>query len=292
MINPEMDKSEDAKRRQLGRGIAALMEEDETVSGEHGNYSMVSTDHISPSRIQVRRNFAPSEIEELANSIRLQGILQPVLLRHHPDIVGQFELLAGERRWRAAKLVGLHEIPAMIRQFSDRDAMEASLVENLQRSDLTSIEEAEGYRRLIDQHGLTQENVANSVGKSRSHVANILRLLNLPDEVKERIGSGELSAGQARALLAVDDPAEMARTAVENGMTVRELEAAGTDARTNRRSGGKKVKDRDLDILEKKLIDALGLHVVIQGQKKGVVKIHYQDLQQLDHLVQKLIAQN
>ena len=170
--------------------------------------------------------------------------------------------------------------------------MEASLVENLQRSDLTSIEEAEGYRRLIDQHGLTQENVANSVGKSRSHVANILRLLNLPDEVKARIGSGELSAGQARALLAVDDPAEMARTAVENGMTVRELEAAGTDARTNRRSGGKKVKDRDLDILEKKLTDALGLHVVIQGQKKGVVKIHYQDLQQLDHLVQKLISQN
>src|SRR5437016_6725158 len=217
--------SERATRRQLGRGLAALFGEAEgATTDDPAPQRRVPIELIRPGVLQPRRRFAEAELDALAQSIREKGILQPLLVRPLAAEEADFELVAGERRGRAAERVGLHEVPVIIRRITDSEALEIALVENLQREDLSPLEEAEAYSRLMDEFGRTQASLAEAVGKSRSHVANTMRLLSLPAPVRRRLDEGELSAGHARALLAVADPAALASEVVRRGLNVRATE--------------------------------------------------------------------
>ncbi len=216
--------SERAKRQPLGRGLAALFGDADGDAAAATAHRPIPIELIRPGAFQPRRRFAEPEIEALAQSIREKGILQPLLVRPVAGEEAVFELVAGERRWRAAQRVGLHEVPAVIRALSDGEALEVALVENLQREDLSALEEAEAYNRLVGELGRTQASVAEAVGKSRSHVANTLRLLSLPEAVRRRLDEGELSAGHGRALLAAPDPAALAIEVVRRGLNVRATE--------------------------------------------------------------------
>ena len=226
----------------------------------------------------------PEQLRDLTESIRQQGLLQPLLARPHPTKPGQFQIIAGERRWRASQAAGLHEVPVLVRTLSDTEAMAASLVENLQRQDLDPIEEAEGYKRLIGEFGLTQDGLGDLVGKSRSHVANTMRLLQLPDKVREGLRAGVLSAGHARALLAHPDPAAAAKVVIARGLNVRQTEALvqrGSVAAPER-----KARDLEVVALERELSTLLGLKVQIaQEGRGGSLKVVYRDLDQLDGLL-------
>jgi ParB family chromosome partitioning protein len=229
-------------------------------------------------------------LAELTESVRVHGILQPLLARPDPHAPGRFEIIAGERRWRAAQAAGLHEVPTLLRDLTDADAMAAALVENLQRQDLNAIEEAEGYRRLLQEFGMTQEHLGEAVGKSRSHIANTLRLLNLPVAVQGEVRKGALTAGHARALLAHPDPMAAALSVIARGLNVRQTEAlaarqsGGPDAGSRTRS-----KDPETAALEADLSGRLGLKVEIAFDGKGgTVRIHYRSLDQLDGIVMLL----
>jgi ParB family chromosome partitioning protein len=292
---------EEHKRKQLGRGLSALLGDS---AGEgttpvplvaRGGARPIAVSQIRPSRFQPRRHFPTEEIDELAASIRSQGVLQPILVRRDPQTPGNFELIAGERRWRAAQAAQLHEIPALVRELSDQEALEAALVENLQRQDLTPLEEAEAYRRLMDDFGHTQEDIAAALGKSRPAIANAVRLLELPEEVKALIDSGELSAGHARVLVTAADPLALARRIVADKLTVRQAEALaqGLRAKPPRRNGARDDSGRDADTLalERRLSAELGLSVSIEhkrGAKGGSLVIRYQTLDQLDDLLARL----
>jgi ParB family chromosome partitioning protein len=282
---------EKSGRRALGRGLDALLGDTAPppVTGRSGGASNVPIADIDPGRYQPRRNFDKDEIKALADSISEQGVLQPVLLRPHPDSPGRYELIAGERRWQAAQRAGLHEIPALVRDLDDRTTLEVALVENIQRQDLSPLEEAAGYQRLIDEFGHTQEALAGVVGKSRSHVANTLRLLGLPQEVKAMVDSGELSAGHARTLITADDPLALARQIASQGLTVR---AAESLARTPGRKKSPKApaeKSTDTIALERRLADSLGLKVDIRERKKGgEITFRYKTLDQLDDLLDRI----
>ncbi|MGC2523253.1 MAG: ParB/RepB/Spo0J family partition protein, partial [Stellaceae bacterium] len=214
--------SERARRRPLGRGLAALFgeTEGEAAAFDPESQRRVPIELIRPSALQPRRRFAEAELEALAQSIREKGVLQPLLVRPVSGDDAAFELVAGERRWRAAQRVGLHEVPVIVRTLADTEALEIALVENLQREDLSALEEAEAYKRLVTEFGRTQASLAEAVGKSRSHVANTLRLLSLPAPVRDRLDEGELSAGHARALLAAADPLALADEVVRRGLNV------------------------------------------------------------------------
>ena len=217
--------SERARRRPLGRGLAALFGEAEAGTGiDPAPQRRVPIELIRPGAFQPRRRFAEAELDALAQSIREKGVLQPLLVRPVAEDDAAFELVAGERRWRAAQRVGLHEVPVIVRALADSEALEIALVENLQREDLSPLEEAEAYSRLMAEFGRTQASLAEAVGKSRSHVANTLRLLSLPTPVRQRLDEGELSAGHARALLAAADPAALAEEVVRRGLNVRATE--------------------------------------------------------------------
>src|ERR1700757_4706183 len=217
--------SERARRRQLGRGLAALFGETEIDQvAEPPAQRRVPIELIRPGAFQPRRRFAETELDALAQSIREKGILQPLLVRPLTGEEADFELVAGERRWRAAQRIGMHEVPVIVRQLGDSEALEIALVENLQREDLSALEEAEAYRRLMEEFGRTQASLAEAVGKSRSHVANTLRLLSLPAPVRHRLDQGQLSAGPARALLAAADPEALAAEVVRRGLNVRATE--------------------------------------------------------------------
>jgi ParB family chromosome partitioning protein len=231
----------------------------------------------------------PESLAELADSIRRQGVLQPILVRPHPTTPGRYQIIAGERRWRASQSAGLHDIPVLLRELNDADAMAASLIENLQRQDLDAIEEAQGYRRLLEEFGLTQDQLGESVGKSRSHVANAMRLLNLPKSVQADVQRGALTAGHARALLAVPDPEAAARLVIARGLNVRQTEALAhprpprgpSDATVRQRSS-----DPETAALERQLSERLGLRVQIAFDGTGgSVRILYRDLDQLDGLI-------
>jgi ParB family chromosome partitioning protein len=228
--------AEEARRRNLGRGLDALLGESRSGSaGDAGAASGVLTlpiEQVYPGRSQPRTIFAQTEIDELADSIRQLGILQPLIVRPHPTRTGSYEIIAGERRWRAAQQARLHEVPALVRELSDGEALEIALVENLQRENLSPVEEAEAYRRLMDEFSHTQEALAKIVGKSRSHVANMLRLLQLPANAKEMLMDGRLTAGHARALLGASNPSALAEAIVKRGLNVRQAEK---QARGNRR---------------------------------------------------------
>jgi ParB family transcriptional regulator, chromosome partitioning protein len=283
---------ERARRRPLGRGLAALF--GETAAGGTDGGAMprqVPIAAIRPSALQPRRLFAEAELEALAHSIREQGILQPVLVRPLDAAEAAFELVAGERRWRAAQRVGLHEVPAVIRALGDAEAIEVALVENLQREDLSALEEAAAYRRLIDDFGRTQAALAEAIGKSRSHVANTLRLLSLPEAVRQRLDDGSLSAGHARALLAAADPAALAGEVIRRGLNVRATERLVQRRTAPRPRPAQSVRNADIAALEHELGAQLGLRVTLRQQSRGgALTLYYRSLDQLDRLLQLLRA--
>lgn len=294
-MTEEIKRGETPRRANLGRGLSALFgdaEEDYAALDKvQSPGKTVPIELVRPGKYQPRRNFDPEEMESLIASIREKGILQPLLVRRDPEIAGEYELVAGERRWRAAQVAGLHEVPVVVRDLADRDALEIALIENVQRQDLTPLEEAEGYRRLMEEFRHTQEDLARSVGKSRSHVANLMRLLALPDSVKELMDRGDLTAGHARALLTAADPESLAEEVVRRGLNVRQTEdlARGDKAK---REGGKApppARDPDLANLEEEISARIGLRVAINPNgKRGSITVHYQTLDQLDEVIRRL----
>ncbi|MGN6156126.1 MAG: ParB/RepB/Spo0J family partition protein [Sphingomicrobium sp.] len=296
----------DKKSSGLGRGLAALLDEAarpgaSRASGQdeapQSGVREVEIGRIRPNPAQPRVHFDEDSIAELADSIAERGVLQPILLR--PD--GEnFQLVAGERRWRAAQRARLHTIPAIVREIDDSTSAEIALIENIQRKDLNAIEEAEGYKKLIGDYGHTQEDVAKLVHKSRSHIANLLRLLDLPAAAKQSLLQGDISMGHARAILTAPNPDSLAREIVEKGLSVRQAEALARDARpatdTSRSPSGPReptAKDADLAALERQLGDMLGLKVKVANDgTRGTVTLHYASLDQLDMLCQRLSGES
>jgi ParB family transcriptional regulator, chromosome partitioning protein len=278
----------------LGRGLAALLGDspaEPSAAAAAGAIQSISIDLLEPGPFQPRTRMAPGAMAELVESIKARGILQPLLARRHPKEADRFQIVAGERRWRAAQQAGLHDVPVLVRDLADSDAMAASLVENLQRQDLNAIEEAEGYKRLIEEFGLTQEQLGAAVGKSRSHIANSIRLLQLPDSVRAQVQDGALSAGHARALLAHASPEVAARLVIEKGLNVRQTEQLTTSRPQASSPGGSDgakshPRDPETEALERDLSEKLGLKVQIAFDGRGgSVRIQYRSLDQLDGLI-------
>jgi ParB family transcriptional regulator, chromosome partitioning protein len=279
----------------LGRGLSALLGDAPAaapgIDGGAGGQRSLPIEALEPGPFQPRGAMEPGALQELADSIREHGLLQPILVRPVPGAEDRFQIIGGERRWRAAQQVPLHEVPVVVRDLDDRQAMAAALVENLQRQDLNALEEAEGYRRLLDDFGLTQEALGQSVGKSRSHVANTMRLLGLPDRVRELLRDGALSAGHARALLTAPDPVALALQVVDRGLNVRQTEAlAAAKPRADPAEPGRpEAPDPETAALERELSNRLGLKVAIRhAGRGGQVTIRYRDLDQLDGVVRLL----
>jgi len=271
----------------LGRGLSALIgEEAVPTRGEAKATRTLPTAFLRPNRFQPRKTFAPDELHDLAESVREKGILQPILVR--PLSGDSYEIVAGERRWRAAQQAQLHDVPVVVREMSDGEALELAIVENVQRADLNAIEEAAAYHELMDRFGYTQERIAKDVGKSRSHVANTLRLLRLPESVKAMLRDGRLTAGHARTLLSVDDPEARAREIVESALNVRQAEQRSKGKPRSRR--GQVAEDVNIKDAESNISNLLGLVVKIvhKGDKGGEVRIRYQTLEQFDHLIRRL----
>jgi len=283
------------KRTNLGRGLSALLGEESVpaarieVADLEGS-KQVPVELLHPGRYQPRHSIDEERVEELAQSIRENGILQPLLVRKHPDTSNAFEIIAGERRWRAAQMAKVHEVPVVIRDLNDQQALEIGLVENLQRQDLSPLEEADGYQRLVDEFSHTQEVLAKTVGKSRSHVANMMRLLSLPQGVKKMLNGGELSAGHARALLNSPDPLNAAREIVKKGLNVRQTERLVKKAtRIKRITPVGEKKAVDTVALERDLENLLGMKVGIKFKKGGgSITVHYESLEQLDDILKRL----
>lgn len=271
----------------LGRGLAALLGDTAASNpSQSPGTTAAPIELFEPSPYQPRGKMDATALDELAESIRASGVLQPILARPHPAKPGHYQIIAGERRWRAAQQAGLHEIPVLVRPLSEAEAMAAALVENLQRQDLNALEEADGYRRLIDEFALTQEALGQAVGKSRSHVANTLRLLNLPVTVQAEVRNGALSAGHARALLAHPDPARAALAVIARGLNVRQTEALATQRAETPGERARPARDADTAALERTLTERLGLKVDIAFDGKGgTLRIRYRSLDQLDGLV-------
>lgn len=289
-----MNEPASRKRKNLGRGLSALLGErqpEPATGSDADGLKILPVGDLGPCPLQPRRRFADDQIKELAQSLREKGVLQPLVVRPTPDRPGRYEIICGERRWRAAQLARLHEVPAVVRTFSDQEALEIALVENLQREDLTPLEEAEAYQRLKDEFGHTQEALADGIGKSRSHVANMLRLLGLPDAVKAMLGDGRLSAGHARALLGAEDPAELAKTVVAKGLSVRETEALVGQRKTAGKTQKKirETKDADTIAVERDLTQELGLKVeIIRKKQGGRLSVDFSSMDQLDVLIRRL----
>jgi ParB family transcriptional regulator, chromosome partitioning protein len=298
--------SQAPKPRGLGRGLSALLGDDEvaaTVSPAldarppappNRTPFTLPTAHLRPGSSQPRTTFAG--LDELAQSLRQHGLLQPILVRPVHGDPNAYEIIAGERRWRAAQLAQLHDVPVVVRQLDELDSLQIALVENLQRADLSPIDEAAGYRRLIDQFNQTQEEIAETVGKSRSHVANMLRLLDLPADVQELVREDKLSAGHARTLLAFTDPAAMAERAIKEKLSVRDLERLAAGEKAKARPGGKVAakagqKTADTRALEKRIEEALGLKADLSLSGKGeqtVLTLEIRDYDQLDTVMERL----
>lgn len=290
------------ERRGLGRGLSALMADVqlpvvEAEATPRRKDLMVPIEKIVPNPDQPRRTFAPEALEELRASIAEKGIIQPLIVRKHPRETEIYEIVAGERRWRAAQLAKLHELPVIVRDFTDTEVLEVAIIENIQRADLNPLEEAMGYRQLMDRFGHTQEKLAEALSKSRSHIANLLRLLNLPDEVQEFLREGKLTAGHARALVTATDPVRLAKDTIAKGLSVRDVERLAKDgASTVTGSLSKAVsrapreKDADTRALEADLSATIGMSVSIdhEGAEGGRLTIRYATLDDLDRLCQAL----
>jgi len=282
-MNPSQDRP-----RGLGRGLSALIgDEAAAVKGEpvaKKDLRSLPVAFLQPGRFQPRMSFDEQPLQELAASIKEKGVLSPILVR--PVGPDRYEIVAGERRWRAAQLAKLHDVPVVVRELPDDQALELAIIENVQRADLNAIEEGAAYEELISQFGRTQEDVAREVGKSRSHVANTMRLLKLPDQVKGWIREGKLTAGHARTLLGEADPEARARELIEGAMTVRQAEQRSV----KKKPGGKPAKDPNISDLEASVSNRLGLKIQIihKGDKGGEVRIAYKSLEQLDELTRRL----
>ena len=290
------------RQRGLGRGLSALLGEQvgEPVavdgSGAPAGVRMAPVESLKPNPDQPRKSFNPADLEELAASVRDKGVLQPILVRTQPGEDGLWQIVAGERRWRAAQLARLTEVPVIVREMDDVAVFEVAIIENVQRADLNPLEEAEAYRTLMERFGRTQDTVAGVVGKSRSHVANTLRLLQLPEAVLQHVRSGKLSAGHARALITAPDPAVLAEQAVRDGLNVRQTEALARRAAEGPKPGRPRsaaVEDdgsADVAALEQDLADALGLKVsLVDRGGRGEVTVRYTSLEQLDDLCRRLM---
>ncbi|MGB3389216.1 MAG: ParB/RepB/Spo0J family partition protein [Pseudaminobacter sp.] len=287
--------NEDLSRRRLGRGLAALIGEmDKPAAPAQAPVSSdrnVPIEFVSPNPRNPRRNFGDAELTDLAQSIREHGVVQPVVVRP-TGTAGHFEIIAGERRWRAAQRAGLAEIPVIVRDVNDRTALELAIIENVQRTDLNPVEEALGYQQLIDEHSYTQADLGQVIGKSRSHVANTLRLLKLPDVIRDMLVDGELSAGHARTLVGAADPAGLAKRIVEEGLSVRQAEALAQlppESADEVKKSAPVEKDADTLALEKLLSDVTGMRVAIAHKNRGgELRIAYKSLEQLDDLCRRL----
>jgi ParB family transcriptional regulator, chromosome partitioning protein len=292
--------AEEGTRSRLGRGLAALI-------GDVGEESSVErpraqrrlpTSALRPNARNPRRSFAAAELEELAASLRERGIIQPIVVRSLRGVPDGYEIIAGERRWRAAQRAGLHEVPVVIIEATDAEALQLAIIENVQRADLNQLEEAEGYRALMEEFHNSQEEIAKIVGKSRSYIANTLRLLKLPDAVKAYIQDGKLTAGHARMLIGEANAEQLAQDIVARDLNVREVEAmarerahkSGKKQTNGRRAHGAAAKDADTLAAEKRLTDALGLTVSIDQRRGGggTLSIRYRDFDQLDDVIQRL----
>jgi len=286
-------------RSRLGRGLAALigdMGQDDTrpaPSQKSAGTRKVPIEFVRANPRNPRRTFLEEGLDDLASSIREKGIIQPIVVRPVADHPGSFEIVAGERRWRAAQRAGLHEVPVVVLELTDREALEIAIIENVQRADLNPVEEGLGYEALMAQFDYTQLDLSKVIGKSRSHITNTLRLLKLPESVKAYLAEGRLSAGHARALLAHEDPETIARDVVEKGLSVRDVEAMGKVREALSSPPSPKPapvpKDADTRALEKRLTDALGLAVSLQAKgEAGELRIRYGDLDQLDLICRRL----
>jgi ParB family transcriptional regulator, chromosome partitioning protein len=280
-------KPDEARHRGLGRGLSSLIGDD-TTKAEHASRSSraLPVAFLRPNRLQPRKNFDLDELHDLASSIREKGILQPILVRPIKGETDAYEIVAGERRWRAAQLAKLHDVPVIVRELTDGESLELAIIENIQRADLNAVEEAAGYRELMERFTYTQERVAQEVGKSRSHVANTLRLLKLPDAVQAMIRTGALTPGHARTLIGSSDPEARAREIVASALNVREAEQR-SESKAPR---PKTEKDPDTKALEANLSNLLGLKVQIvdKGEAGGEVRIAYRELEQLDEICRRL----
>jgi ParB family transcriptional regulator, chromosome partitioning protein len=281
------------KKPHLGRGLSALLGSEEAPA-DLGPQRSMAIELLHPGRYQPRGRFAPEELEALAQSVRENGILQPILVRPHDKLGGHFEIVAGERRWRAAQLAQLHEVPIILRSLDDRSTLEIALIENVQREDLTPLEEAEGYARLMAEFQYTQETLADRIGKSRSAIANLLRLRGLPEAVRGMINDGKLSVGHARALIGAADPIALAQEIVAKDLNVRQAEALAKKqkpdaAKKKNAAAATPGKDADTRALEHDLSLKLGLKVEVQFDGKGGrLVLHYGSLDQLDNVIEKL----
>lgn len=285
------------EKRGLGRGLSALLgevEETPAAAGAAAGLREIPIELIHRNEKQPRWVFSEAEIEELAASIREKGVLQPVLLRPAPGMDGHYEIVAGERRWRASQKAALHALPALVRDLDDAQVLEIAVIENVQRAALNPIEEAAAYQQLIEIHGRSQTEVADAVGKSRAHVANAVRLLNLPQQARDYVLEGKLSAGHARAILAAADPMALAETVIARGLSVRDTEALARRANGSAPTSGKSAapkaaKDADTQALEVDLSEVLGLDVeVLDRGGAGELRIKYQTLEQLDEVCRRL----
>lgn len=288
------------ERRGLGRGLSALMadvhlSEPEGEAAPKKPESLVPIEKIVPNPDQPRRSFLPEALRELSESIREKGVIQPLIVRKHPSQPEMFEIVAGERRWRAAQMAQLHQLPVIVREFTDTEVLEVAIIENIQRADLNPLEEALGYRQLMDRFGHTQEKLAEALSKSRSYIANLLRLLTLPEEVQVLLRDGQLTAGHARAMITAKDPVRLAQETVAKGLSVREVERLAKQSDGEGKPGSAKPrvlseKDADTRALEGDLSASLGLKVSIDhaGAEGGRLTIHYRNLDDLDRLCQTL----
>lgn len=286
----------DEARSRLGRGLASLIGDvgGEAAKTERGARAQrrVPIEFLKPNPRNPRKNFSDGELAELAESIRQHGVIQPIVVRAIRGATDSFEIIAGERRWRASQRAGLHDVPVVPIEVSDTDALEIMIIENIQREDLNAMEEARGYHALVEEFKRTADEIAKTVGKSRSHVANMMRLTKLPQDVQEHISSGKLSAGHARALIGLSDPSSAAQRVITEQLSVRQTEALAHEAGVPVRkpSVAKAItKDADTLALEKRISDALGLKVSVEHKDPGgSVRIRYSDLDQLDEILKRL----
>jgi ParB family chromosome partitioning protein len=289
----------DEARSRLGRGLASLIGD---VGGEAAHVERpartprkVPIEFLKANPRNPRRAFSDAELDELSASIKQHGVIQPIVVRAVKGAQDRYEIIAGERRWRASQRAGLHDVPIVTVDVSDSDALEIAIIENVQRSDLNAMEEAQGYHALASDYKRSPEDIAKIVGKSRSHVANMMRLTKLPDEVQALISEGKLTAGHARALINVPDPLAAAKRIITEGLTVRQVEALAHEegvpqrAQTTRAKEGRAPKDADTIALEKRISDVLGLKVSVDHRDPGgTVQIKYRDLEQLDEILRRL----
>jgi ParB family chromosome partitioning protein len=296
------EKDVNPKKRGLGRGLNALFEDEEGVYPQVGpdghtpgrKRDMLAIEFLEPGLSQPRRQFDDKSLDELAGSIKTHGLLQPILVRVDKGRAGMYEIIAGERRWRAAQRAQLHEVPVIILELSDIEALQIALIENLQREDLNPVDEARGYQRLLEDFGHTQEELSKALGKSRPHIANMVRLLTLPADVMELLEDGKISSGHARALVTADNPSVLAREVVRKGLNVRQTEAMATKV-TGKKSS-KTVqktpmpKDTDTLALEKEVSETLGMRVTIDTKDgaSGTFKVDFGSLDQLDDILARL----